>query len=50
MIPIAFIAGKTMSTVVGVEYNIPIILCIFVVKALILYKDSQYEVEYRARK
>lgn len=45
MLPIAFMVGKTMSTVVGVEYNIPIVLCIFVVKALTLYQNSKYAVK-----
>lgn len=42
ILPVAFMVGKTMSTVVGVEYNIPIVLCIFVVKSLALIQDSQY--------
>lgn len=46
MLPIAFMVGKTMSTVVGVEYNIPIILCIFVVKAIIIGRNSKYEVQH----
>lgn len=50
MLPIAFIVGKTITTVVGVEYNIPIILCIFVVKALTLNQDSQYATKYKLHK
>lgn len=46
MLPIAFIAGKTMSTVVGVEYNILIILCIFVIKAITTGQNSKYEVQH----
>jgi len=42
ILPVAFMVGKTMSTVIGVEYNIPIVLCIFVVKSLTLIQDSQY--------
>ena len=45
MLPIVFIIGKTISTVVGVEYNIPIILCIFAVKALTLNKNVEYEIQ-----
>lgn len=45
MIPIAFIIGKTLSTVIGVDYNIPIVLCIFVIRALTLYQVPQYEIK-----
>ncbi len=47
ILPIAFIVGKTLSTVVGVEYNIPIILCLFVARAITLFKGSKkHELQY----
>ena len=46
MLPIAFLVGKTMSTVVGVEYNIPIILCIYVVRSLTLIHKPNNEVQH----
>ena len=41
ILPIAFMLGKTMSTVVGVEYNIPIVLCVLAVKTILIYKKRK---------
>lgn len=51
ILPVAYVCGKTMGTVIGVEYVIPLILCFFCVKAKMLNNmiHGKYNEQYIVR-